>query len=119
RLPGDHLVDVVRRASGIDEARAYLQAVLGEKPDVPTPRDGACAIRFLTPPRAGTFHGVTILARHDGLVDRDITPPPVAAVGCAQDTSARIGHLVFAAPTPAQANADAARALAHTRIEVS
>ncbi|GHE12731.1 ATP-grasp domain-containing protein [Streptomyces alanosinicus] len=119
RLPGDHLVDVVRRASGIDEARAYLQAVLDEKPDVPTPREGACAIRFLTPPRAGTFHGVTILGRHDGLVDRDITTPAGAAVGCAQDNSARIGHLVFAAPTPAQVNADAARALAHTRIEVS
>ncbi|MEV0603079.1 ATP-grasp domain-containing protein [Streptomyces sp. NPDC050315] len=40
RLPGDHLVDVVRRASGIDEARAYLQAVLDEKPDVPAPRKG-------------------------------------------------------------------------------
>ncbi|MGW1055507.1 ATP-grasp domain-containing protein [Streptomyces sp. NPDC002521] len=119
RLPGDHLVDVVRRASGIDEARAYLQAVLDEKPDVPAPREGACAIRFLTPPRAGTFHGVTIDGPHDGLVDGDITTPPGAVVGSAHDNSARIGHLVFTAATPAQVNADAARALAHTRIEVS
>ncbi|GGV09922.1 argininosuccinate lyase [Streptomyces filipinensis] len=119
RLPGDHLVDVVRRASGIDEARAYLQAVLGEKPDVPAPREGACAIRFLTPPRAGTFHGVTVLGRHDGLVEQDITTAPGAAVGSAHDNSARLGHLVFTARTPAQVNADAAHALAHTRIEVS
>ncbi|AOR30013.1 hypothetical protein BFF78_02015 [Streptomyces fodineus] len=119
RLPGDHLVDVVRRASGIDEARAYLQAVLDEKPDVPAPREGACAIRFLTPPRAGTFHGVTILGRHDGLVDQNITTQPGAAVGTAHGNSARVGHLVFTAPTSAQVNADAARALAHTRVEVS
>ncbi|MEU3827548.1 ATP-grasp domain-containing protein [Streptomyces sp. NPDC029080] len=119
RLPGDHLVDVVRRASGIDEARAYLQAVLDEEPDVPEPRRGACAIRFLTPPRAGTFQGVTILGRHDALVGRHITTPAGTAVGDAHDNSARIGHLVFTAPTPAQVNADAARALAHTRVEVS
>ncbi|MGW3205682.1 ATP-grasp domain-containing protein [Streptomyces sp. NPDC001135] len=119
RLPGDHLVDVVRRASGIDAARAYLQAVLDEKPDIPAPRDGACAIRFLTPPRAGTFHGVTIAGRHTGLVDQEITTPPGATVGSAHGDSAPVGHLVFAAPTPAQVNADAAHALAHTRIEVS
>lgn len=120
RLPGDHLVDVVRRASGIDEARAYLQAVLDEKPDVPAPQDGACAIRFLTPPRAGTFHGVTILGLHEGLVvDQHITTPPGTAVGSAHDNSARIGHLVFTAPTPGQANAAAAHVLAHTRIEVN
>ncbi|MGW0736604.1 ATP-grasp domain-containing protein [Streptomyces sp. NPDC002851] len=119
RLPGDHLVDVVRRASGIDEARAYLQAVLDEKPDVPAPREGACAIRFLTPPRAGTFQGVTILGQHGGLVDQHITTPPGAAVGSAHDNSARIGHLVLTAPTPGQANADAAHVLAHTRIEVN
>ncbi|MGW2426209.1 ATP-grasp domain-containing protein [Streptomyces sp. NPDC001709] len=118
-LPGDHLVDVVRRASGIDEARAYLQAVLDEKPDVPAPRQGACAIRFLTPPRAGTFHGVTTLGRHAALVDQDITTPPGAAVGSAHEVSARIGHLLFTAATPAQVKADAAHALAHTRVEVS
>ncbi|POX56339.1 carboxylase [Streptomyces sp. Ru71] len=119
RLPGDHLVDVVRRASGIDEARAYLQAVLDEKPDVPEPRQGACAIRFLTPPRAGTFRGVTVPGRHDGLVDQHLTTPPGAVVGGAHDNSARIGHLVFTAPTPGQVNADAARILARTRVEVS
>ncbi|MFV8182228.1 ATP-grasp domain-containing protein [Streptomyces sp. AF1B] len=119
RLPGDHLVDVVRRASGIDEARAYLQAVLDEKPDVPTPRDGACAIRFLTPPRAGTFQGVTVRGRHAGLVERHITTAPGDFVGSARDNSARVGHLLLTAPTPVQVNADAAHVLAHTRIEVS
>lgn len=119
RLPGDHLVDVVRRACGIDEARAYLQAVLDEKPDVPAPQEGACAIRFLTPPRAGTFHGVTILGSHDCLVDHDITTPPGAAVGNAHDNSARIGHVILTAATPDEANAEAAHVLAHTRIEVN
>ncbi|MEV6840133.1 ATP-grasp domain-containing protein [Streptomyces sp. NPDC051133] len=119
RLPGDHLVDVVRRASGIDEARAYLQAVLDEKPDVATSREGACAIRFLTPPRAGTFHGVTVLGRHTALVHQHITTAPGETVGSAHDNSARVGHLLLTAPTPAQVNADAAHVLAHTRIEVS
>ncbi|MFF3915907.1 ATP-grasp domain-containing protein [Streptomyces sp. NPDC001852] len=72
-LPGDHLMDVVRRATGIDEARAYLQNVLG-------------AVRA-GPSRRGHRR--------------------------------RRGHLVFTAPTTAQVNADAARALAHTRMEVS
>ncbi|EPD68773.1 ATP-grasp domain-containing protein [Streptomyces sp. HGB0020] len=119
RLPGDHLVEVVRRASGIDEARAYLQAVLDEKPDVPAPREGACAIRFLTPPRAGTFQGVTVRGAHAGLVDRHISSAPGDLVGSARDNSARVGHLLLTAPTPAQVNADADRVLAHTRIEVS
>jgi biotin carboxylase len=119
RLPGDHLVDVVRHASGIDEARAYLQAVLDEKPDVPAPREGACAIRFLTPPRAGTFRRVTVPGRPDGLIGRHITTEPGATVGGAHDNSARLGHLVFTAPTPAQVKAHAAHVLAHTRIEVS
>jgi biotin carboxylase len=119
RLPGDHLVDVVRHASGIGEARAYLQAVLDEKPDVPEPREGACAIRFLTPPRAGTFRGVTVPGRPDGLIGRHITTEPGATVGGAHDNSARLGHLMFTAPTPAQVKAHAAHVLAHTRIEVS
>lgn len=119
RLPGDHLVEVVRRACGIDEARAYLQAVLGDEPDVPDPRAGACAIRFLVPPRPGTFRGVSVHGRPEGLVARHITAQPGTPVGGAHDNSARVGHLLLTAPTPAQANANAARALAHTRVEVS
>ncbi|MEV0603080.1 hypothetical protein AB0I82_27840 [Streptomyces sp. NPDC050315] len=62
---------------------------------------------------------MTLPGRHDGLVDQHITTPPGATVGAAHDNSARIGHLVFTAPTPGQVNAAAAHVCAHTRIEVS
>ncbi|WP_443743059.1 ATP-grasp domain-containing protein [Streptomyces rhizoryzae] len=63
RPPGDHIMRLVREALGIDMARAHLQAVLGERPDVTPRRAAAAAIRFLTAPEAGTLHRVGPLPR--------------------------------------------------------
>ncbi|MBT2395808.1 ATP-grasp domain-containing protein [Streptomyces sp. ISL-100] len=118
RLPGDNLVDVVRHACGVDEARAYLQAVLGERPDTTATRERACAIRFLTPPRAGIFRGVRVRGPQEEGVERHISVEPGTPVRDARDNSARVGHLLVTAETPAQANAAAATALAGTSVEV-
>ncbi len=54
RLPGDHIVALMRQARGIDEARIYVQIALGLAPSLTPTEDTAAGIRFLVRRAAGT-----------------------------------------------------------------
>ncbi|MFC1411269.1 ATP-grasp domain-containing protein [Streptacidiphilus sp. N1-12] len=118
RPPGDHIMKLVRNATGISEARAYIQTSLGQVPDTtPTAKD-ASAIRFLTPPRAGVFRGIGNLPDSPAVVDQAVYIEPGKELGHLQDNIARIGHLIFKADSAAEVNRIADQAVAAVTIEM-
>ncbi|MFG2296452.1 ATP-grasp domain-containing protein [Streptomyces sp. NPDC048603] len=117
RLPGDNLCEVVEAATGVSEAVAYLQAVLGRVPDTVPSVTGAAAIRFLLPARGGVLRQVSIPetpGTHSELHLRpgDSVPEPA-------DSACRIGHVVARAETADRARGLADRVAARSRVEVS
>ncbi|MYR41695.1 ATP-grasp domain-containing protein [Streptomyces sp. SID5910] len=116
RLPGDNLCEVVEAATGVSEAVAYLQAVLGRVPDTVASRADAATIRFLLPERGGVLRQVSVPevpGTHSELHLRpgDTVPEPA-------DSSCRVGHVVARAETVDLASELAGRVAARSRVEV-
>ncbi|MFC7816946.1 MULTISPECIES: ATP-grasp domain-containing protein [unclassified Streptomyces] len=116
RLPGDNLCEVVEAATGVSEAVACLQAVLGRDPDTVASRTRAAAIRFLLPERGGVLRRVSVPempGTHSELhlSPGDTVPEPA-------DSSCRVGHVVAHAETVDQACGLAGRVAARSRVEV-
>ncbi|MFF8778400.1 ATP-grasp domain-containing protein [Streptomyces sp. NPDC015140] len=116
RLPGDNLCEVVEAATGVSEAVAHLQAVLGLVPDTVPSRTDAVSIRFLLPARGGVLRRVDVPdlpGTHSEVHLRpgDEVPDPV-------DSACRVGHVVARAATADEARGLAGRAAARSRVEV-
>ncbi|MEU8463359.1 ATP-grasp domain-containing protein [Streptomyces sp. NPDC029003] len=116
RLPGDNLCEVVEAATGVSEAAAHLQAVLGLLPDTVPSRTRAASIRFLLPERGGVLRRAVIAdlpGTHGEVHLRpgEVVPEPA-------DSACRIGHVVARAETAEQARGLAGRAAARSRVEV-
>ncbi|MFG2232614.1 ATP-grasp domain-containing protein [Streptomyces sp. NPDC048723] len=116
RLPGDNLCEIVEAATGVSEAVAQLQAVLGLVPDTVPSRTDAASIRFLLPERGGVVRQVVIpdLPGTHGEVHLrpgEVVPEPA-------DSSCRIGHVVARAETADRARGLADRVAARSRVEV-
>ncbi|MEU9517520.1 ATP-grasp domain-containing protein [Streptomyces sp. NPDC048224] len=116
RLPGDSLCEVVEAATGVSEAVAYLQAVLGLVPDTVPSRADAAAIRFLLPESGGVLRRVDI----PGLpgTHSEVSLRPGDAVPEPSDSTCRVGHVVARAGTADRARALADRVVARSRVEV-
>ncbi|MER6253292.1 ATP-grasp domain-containing protein [Streptomyces sp. NPDC001584] len=116
RLPGDNLCEIVEAATGVSEAVAQLQAVLGLVPDTVPSRTDAASIRFLLPERGGVVRQVVIpdLPGTRGEVHLrpgEVVPDPA-------DSACRIGHVVARAETAERARGLADRVAARSRVEV-
>lgn len=116
RLPGDNLCEVVEAATGVSEAAAYLQAVLGRVPDTAATAADAASIRFLLPERGGVLRRASIPeapGTHGELHLRpgDTVPEPA-------DSACRIGHVVARAATAERARDLAAGVVARSLVEV-
>ncbi|MFJ4862191.1 ATP-grasp domain-containing protein [Streptomyces sp. NPDC088748] len=116
RPPGDNLCEVIEAATGVSEAVAHLQAVLGLVPDTVPSRTDAASIRFLLPEHGGVLRRVVIPdlpGTHSEVHLRpgDVVPEPA-------DSTCRIGHVVARAETADQARGLADRAAARSRVEV-
>lgn len=116
RLPGDNLCEVVEAATGVSEAVAHLQAVLGQVPDTVPSRTGAASIRFLLPEHGGVLRRVSIpdLPGTHG----EVHLSPGAVVPEPADSSCRLGHVVARAETADQARGLAERVAARSRVEM-
>jgi biotin carboxylase len=119
RPPGDHIMKLVKLALGIDEARAYLQVALGDRPSVEPTRDGAAAIRFLTAPRDGVFAGVRGLPEGDPAVLSAIYVEPGTHCAAVSDNVGRLGHVIVVGDTAAEVNKLADEVLAGLTVEVA
>ncbi|WP_329223578.1 ATP-grasp domain-containing protein [Streptomyces sp. NBC_01485] len=118
RPPGDSIMTLVAEATGVDEARAYLQTALGIRPDVTPSRDAAAAIRFLVPPHAGTLTRISGLPQGEHVIAAVATRNPGDLVGDPQDNLQRVGWLILGAATTAQADKAAAEAMNGVTVEV-
>ncbi|MFJ6787479.1 ATP-grasp domain-containing protein [Streptomyces angustmyceticus] len=118
RPPGDHIMRLVQEALGISEARAYLQAALGQTPDVTPRRDRAAAIRFLAAPRAGTLRWIGNLPEGDGIIDTNTYVMPGDKVGGPHDNIGRVGHVMLQAPTAGEVNKAALDVMNSLTVEV-
>ncbi|MEU6892642.1 ATP-grasp domain-containing protein [Streptomyces sp. NPDC046557] len=116
RLPGDNLCEIVEAATGVNEAVAYLQAVLGRVPETVPSLTEAATIRFLLPEHGGVLRQVFIPEEpgtHSEwhLRPGDTVPEPA-------DSACRIGHVVARAHTVREARELADRVIARSRVEV-
>ncbi|MEV6580900.1 ATP-grasp domain-containing protein [Streptomyces sp. NPDC051582] len=116
RLPGDNLCEIVEAATGVNEAVAQLQAVLGLVPDTVPSRTDAASIRFLLPERGGVLRAVAVPdlpGTHSEVHLRpgEVVPEPA-------DSACRIAHVVARAETVDQARGLADRVVARSRVEV-
>ncbi|MEV6683465.1 ATP-grasp domain-containing protein [Streptomyces erythrochromogenes] len=116
RPPGDNLCEVVEAATGVSEAVAHLQAVLGRVPDTAATTAAAASIRFLLPERGGVLRRASIPqvpGTHGELhlEPGDTVPEPA-------DSACRIGHVLARAATAGQARDLAAGVAARSRVEV-
>ncbi|MFF4445446.1 ATP-grasp domain-containing protein [Streptomyces sp. NPDC001502] len=116
RLPGDNLCEIVEAATGVSEAVAQLQAVLGLVPDTVPSRTDAASIRFLLPEHGGVVRQVVIpdLPGTRG----EVHLRPGEAVPDPADSACRIGHVVARAETAERARGLADRVAARSRVEV-
>ncbi|MEU9111689.1 ATP-grasp domain-containing protein [Streptomyces sp. NPDC048483] len=119
RPPGDHIMGLVKDALGIDVARAYLQATLGERPDLAPERATAAAIRFLTAPQAGTLRWISDLPQGEHIVATTLSKLPGDEVGSPDDNMGRIGQIMLRAATAAEVNTAAAAALRSLTVEMA
>ncbi|MBW5481345.1 ATP-grasp domain-containing protein [Streptomyces bambusae] len=118
RLPGDHVVALMRQARGIDEARVYVQVALGMEPDLTPTADTAAGIRFLVPPHGGVLRSVSGIGDSDAVALSRVTVQPGGQVRAPGDNDARVGYVILHADTAAEVNRAAAEAIADVTIEV-
>ncbi len=104
RPPGGHIMKVVEHATGISEARGYVQAAVGHRPDTRPLRVGAAAIRFLSTARRGVFSGLSGAPSGEGVVAVQSYPAPGDRIGNDYERFTRIGHVIVRAGTPGLAN---------------
>ncbi|MFI7355864.1 ATP-grasp domain-containing protein [Streptomyces avidinii] len=116
RLPGDNLCEIVEAATGVSEAVAHLQAVLGLVPDTVPSRTDAASIRFLLPEHGGVLRQVVIPDLPG--THSEVHLRPGAVVPEPADSACRIGHVVARAETADQARGLADRVAARSRAEV-
>lgn len=119
RPPGDHIMRLVKEALGIDEARAYLQTVLGLRPDVAPRRATAAAIRFITAPEAGVLRWTSALPSGDHVVATAMSRMPGDEVGGPYDNMGRIGRIMIRGATAAEVNKVAAEAMDSITVEMA
>jgi biotin carboxylase len=118
RPPGDHIMKLVRHATGVNEARAYIQVALGEKPDVEPRTREAAAIRFITAPRAGVFMGVRSIPDSPMVVHQAVYLRPGAPLKDPEDNVGRVGHVIVKAGSQTEVNEVAAGVMAALSVEV-
>ncbi|SER12847.1 Biotin carboxylase [Streptomyces sp. yr375] len=118
RPPGDSIMTLVAEATGVDEARAYLQTALGIRPDVTPSRATAAAIRFLVPPHAGTLTRITGLPQGEHVITAVATRNPGDRVGDPQDNLQRVGWIMLRAATATEADKAAAEAVNGVTVKV-
>ncbi|WDG28947.1 ATP-grasp domain-containing protein [Streptomyces sp. CA-278952] len=104
RPPGGHIMKVVEHATGISEARSYVQAAIGRRPDTRPLRTGAAAIRFISTPEHGVFSGLSGAHPTKGVVALQSYAAPGDRIGNDYERFTRIGHVIVRASSPAQAN---------------
>ncbi|MFI2778343.1 ATP-grasp domain-containing protein [Streptomyces sp. ALB3] len=124
RTPGDHILEIVRRAHGFDVYEACLRLALGEKPSVPSPARGpvrAAGSFFLTAPEAGTMVSLDLSdwAARPGVVRHGARLAPGTAVRPAENSGDRLAYAVLDCGDPAELQRLAAQVRSSARVVIA
>ncbi|MGV9318168.1 ATP-grasp domain-containing protein [Streptomyces sp. NPDC003660] len=108
---------MIEYATGVSTARVYVQAVLGERPEIRPHGLRPCALRYITTSGHGVFLGLRGLLASPYVANVRSYLEPGSRVGGRQenptgDVRTRIGHVIVTADDPDQADVRAAEALA-------
>lgn len=121
RLPGNYIVELVQRVTGIDMLAATIELALGRRPSL-SARSGAArsaAIQFIVPPSAGVLRaivGVESLVRDPHVARHELAATPGVPVAAPVDNGCYLGHVVAVDPEGLSARRYAQAAAA--RLEV-
>ncbi len=110
RLAGGWIPRLVETATGIDLIRETIRVSIGGRARLTPTRRGAAALRFVLAPGSGTLdclRGLAEASRAEGIVEAVAYRDPGAQVAVHGDFRDRIGHVLAAALTVADAAATA------------
>jgi argininosuccinate lyase len=99
RLPGNYIVELVQRVTGVDLLAASIELALGRRPAL-APGSGSArsaAIQFIVPRSGGVLRailGVESLARDPHVVRHALDVTPGARVAAPVDNGCYLGHVV-------------------------
>lgn len=122
RLPGNYIVELVERVTGIDMLRTFVELALGKAPS-PKVRGrgtGSAAILFLVPDGSGTVRslsGADEAARSPGVVRCFFEDCVGREIAPAIDNACYLGHVVTRDEEGLGARALARRALDGVRVD--
>lgn len=121
RTPGNYIVELIHRVTGLDLLRAFVQLSLGQKPDFETKETGitSAAILFCVPDRGGKLLGLTgeakvqtlphiVRCKFEDCAGKEIDRPI--------DNACYLAHLVAEDPQGMRARAYAQEAMAEVTV---
>jgi len=121
RLPGNYIVELVQRVTGVDMLAASIELALGRCPSLAVGSGAArsAAIQFIVPPSGGVLraiHGAESLVGDPHVVRHEISAAAGARVSEPVDNGCYLGHVV--AVDPAGLSARRYAQVAARRLEV-
>lgn len=122
RLPGNYIVELVERVTGVDMLRTFVELALGKVPCTETwgRGTGSAAVLFLVPSGAGTvrgLHGVEEAARSPGVVRCSFEDCAGREIAPAIDNACYLGHVVTRDEEGRRARRLAEEAMDGVRVE--
>lgn len=99
RLPGNYIVELVRRVTGVDLITVSIDLALGRSPALAGAQGSvrSAAIKFVVPPHGGTLHairGAEQLADDPRVVRWQLDAVAGATVGQPVDNACYLGHVI-------------------------
>lgn len=120
RTPGDHLMDALGLAYGLDMYEAVVRLALGLAPQLPYPRrpSAFAGVHMLVGPpgRLAGVDGEDDVRAHPSVVRVEIIRAVGDAVPPLRSSADRVGHVLMCAPSPAEL--DAAEVFVRERLRV-
>jgi argininosuccinate lyase len=103
RLPGNYIVELVQRVTGLDLLAATIELSLGRSPSLAAGSGSArsAAIQFIIPPSGGVLRailGVESLARDPHIARHEVDATPGSRVAEPVDNGCYLGHVVAIDP---------------------
>lgn len=109
RLPGDEICGLIDAAYGFSFAQAYLQCLMGERPDCPAAPSRAASIRFVGAPegpperKVVSVRGEAAARAYPGVIDVSVEVASGDRVRAPRSSWDRLGHVVAVAEGPEEA----------------
>lgn len=121
RPGGNQITELVRRVTGVNLTKAYVQIALGSEPDLSSSETGvgSAAVGFLLPPGAGLISqisGISALEIDPAVVEHTIPDEPRRA-SSAENNNCYLGYVMTVDARPGWARAAAERLISQFVVE--